>query len=405
MIVIGGIVAVAYRRRAIGRFAIVMAISGMLALIAQITDTPFLQGNSVNREKVEVESQVYGTVDLGKQGREKISVTIYPRELSEKEATALLEQAKTEVVKHSIYLGKNSSPDQIKSELNLPDFLLDRQVSCQWHFSPQGVIGEDGRILLEEVREQKTVIGYVDLSAGKYNQQVELEMVVVPKEENQQDQIVGQVVDEIEQLELQTRSEKRLTLPTEISGHLIRWKQEQSKTSIVLLLGVVAGIATVIGENKEKQRKVQSRQRQLERQYPDFVSKLTILLGAGMSTRSALERIVKTVEEPLRSEILCTSNEMKQGVIETRAYKALGQRIGLRNYKLLTTLLEQNLRLGSRDLQQQLGRQVEEAYKQWEHEYEKAGERMSTAMLIPMMLLLGTVLFLVVLPALIGMRS
>ena len=76
----------------------------------------------------------------------------------------------------------------------------------------------------------------------------------------------------------------------------------------------------LVDNNLDNQYK--KRRFQLERDFPNFISKLILLVNAGLNVRQAIERIVadSNKEEPLYKELQCVISDIKAGVLEYEAY-------------------------------------------------------------------------------------
>src|SRR5699024_3441943 len=100
------------------------------------------------------------------------------------------------------------------------------------------------------------------------------------------------------------------------------------------------------GKQEEELRR-RDRKQQLLKDYPELLSRLTLLLGAGMSMRRALQRMSENYESRKEytgvryayEEIRITCLEMEQGISERTAYERLGERCGLLPYRTFSSLL------------------------------------------------------------------
>jgi len=68
------------------------------------------------------------------------------------------------------------------------------------------------------------------------------------------------------------------------------------------------------------------RQRQLERDAPDFIDVLAITVRAGVGYRAALERVASSLEGPPSEEIVKTLRQMELGAMRRDAFQALRAR-------------------------------------------------------------------------------
>ena len=143
--------------------------------------------------------------------------------------------------------------------------------------------------------------------------------------------------------------------------------------------------------------------------YSEIVSKLNILSGAGMSILKAWERIVKDYEKKTvreskarrfaYEEMKITYYEIQSGISEGSAYAAFGRRCNIHEYLKLGTLLEQNVKKGSKGLSKMLEDEVVDAFEQRKNIAKKLGEEAGTKLMIPMMIMLAIVMFIVLVPA------
>ena len=147
--------------------------------------------------------------------------------------------------------------------------------------------------------------------------------------------------------------------------------------------------------------------------YPDILSKLTVLIGAGFTVRGAWERIALNYRRQVENgtgrrryayeEMLYACRGMQGGQSELHAYKSFGKRCGLQPYRKLTVLLEQNLKRGGRDLSERLRSETDEAFSARLHQARRDGEKAGTKLMIPMFLMFILVLILIMVPAAMAM--
>ena len=123
-------------------------------------------------------------------------------------------------------------------------------------------------------------------------------------------------------------------MPESIDDQTIIWKEKSERMPLKLLfLGMIAAGCVPLVEKSRKQEEEKRRKEKLQSEYPELVSKLTILLGAGMTLSSAWNKIATNYSNkrknntipihPLYEEMLITCHEIESGVGEARAYEAL----------------------------------------------------------------------------------
>jgi len=86
-----------------------------------------------------------------------------------------------------------------------------------------------------------------------------------------------------------------IELPQQVNGKKIVWKEPTiNRSLIIVLMGAVLSVGIFVREKEEKKRSKTEREKQMMLDYPDIVSKLSLLLGAGMNISLAWEKIALT---------------------------------------------------------------------------------------------------------------
>ena len=152
----------------------------------------------------------------------------------------------------------------------------------------------------------------------------------------------------------------------------------------------------------------------MELEYPELVSKIALLLGAGMTLQGALRKIAQTYgtkkksgkeqELPAYEELLVLCREMENGMGEAAAYQRLGERCKNAEYRRLGTMLAQNLKMGSYGLVALLEQEAERAFEVRKASAKRYGEEAGTKLLFPMMLMLGLVIVVLMVPAVMAFQ-
>ena len=177
----------------------------------------------------------------------------------------------------------------------------------------------------------------------------------------------------------------------------------------LIILGFVCVGALSIGKKRDAKKEKEKSIADMDMDYPMIVSELSILMGAGMSFRKALERIVlkytknvrdgKTEMRPGFEQMVITYRRMTDGLSEIQAIEELGMKCESKNYRKLSMLLSQNLRKGSKDLIDCLEKEQQNAFELRKQRAIRAGEEASTKLLIPMAGMLFIVIVILVVPA------
>jgi len=149
--------------------------------------------------------------------------------------------------------------------------------------------------------------------------------------------------------------------------------------------------------NSQMQQNVRKRDEELCKDYPEMVEQFVLLVGAGMTIKSAWIKMTddyqsgldrKQAKRYLYEEMSVTEREMQNGMGEERAYELFAKRTGILCYMKFSALLTQNLRKGSADMLRLLEQEAQDAFQKRKEQAKEAGEKAGTKMLFPMMLML-----------------
>lgn len=176
------------------------------------------------------------------------------------------------------------------------------------------------------------------------------------------------------------------------------------------ILAVLAGLLYYwfrVERPKEERKK---RERQMMADYPDIIAKLTVLTGAGLSLPQAWVRLTADYEAKrqkngirwIYEEMAVTGRQIQNGVSPGRAFGEFGRRTGLHAYIKLGNLLEQNMKKGTKGLNDMLQAEAYQAFEERKHQVRRAGEEISTRLLLPMFMMFGVVLIIIIVPALMS---
>ena len=162
------------------------------------------------------------------------------------------------------------------------------------------------------------------------------------------------------------------------------------------------------GTDRDLKKQVNDRKEQLQLDYPEIVSSLALLIGAGMTVPNAWQRVAKDYrvrkQETGRKryayeEMLLTIYEMESGVAQTKAYERFGRRCRVQCYNRLSSMLSQNVKKGATNLAVLLREEAAYAFEERKHTARRFGEKAGTKLLMPMMMLLCMIMIVIMVPA------
>lgn len=311
-----------------------------------------------------------------------------------------------------LFLKNNTDLYHIMFDIFMPATYPDTKVAIQWNMESWEYVDPDGTVKNERLSEPVSLKVQAVLTLGDQSLVWKRDLRICPPSDPSPDQKLRMLEYQIQKLQEEDGAD--LLLPQEFAGEPIVWYQNLDNRWIWLAVLTIAALCAVMaGQRKEEERVQKQKERSMELDYPKIVSRLSLYMGAGISTRKAWERIVEDYGKKSREkkecraayEEMCTAlHEMQSGISEALAYERFGTRCHMPAYLKLGTLLSQNLRKGTRNLSELLKEEAEEAFENRKALAKQMGEECESKLLLPMMLMLLTILIMVMYPAVVSFQ-
>ena len=332
---------------------------------------------------------------------------VQERKYNREQLKKLYERAKQELEK--AVLGENERLEHVKSDLVLLEELPGYPFRIGWDSGNYNVIDTDGTVRGESIPETGEQVAlhalftYEDFAA-EYLFYIQ----VFPKTLTEEERKEQRIREAAEKAEAESREEETFLLPSESEGEILLWRGKGDATWLIIFAGAVcAAVLVYFLKDEDLKKEIKKREMQMLLTYPEMVSKLSIYLGAGMTLKSAWEKICAEYEckkaergsNAVYEEMNIACQEIKSGMPEAKAYEQFGKRCGLQLYSKFSALLTQNLRKGSTRLGPLLKEESRLAFEERKNSAKKAGEEAGTRLLLPMMMMLCVVMVMLLLPA------
>lgn len=183
----------------------------------------------------------------------------------------------------------------------------------------------------------------------------------------------------------------------------------QGDSTSLFLSGIaVAGyVAMPFVVDKGLDDKIQERRLNIQLEFPDFITKLTLLVNAGMTISKAWEKIVTDVTKKsmLYDEMKYTLAEIHAGKSEPVAYEEFGRRCKIKEIIKFVSVIILNLKKGGAEVVPVLRVQGNECWEMRKSVAKRLGEEASTKILIPLMIMLVGIIVIVATPAILSFSS
>ena len=388
-----------------GKVLLIIVISAAMAVISMfMTDNSDKLFCSIKRPEPGEESQVKRINVVGEDGESitSVDVEIAPRIMTQDEAAGCFEKAYEEIA--GIMCGRNKDLEHVTSNLVF---------SLTWYSGNYEIINYNGNVNNIGFSENecqnvelKLIMEYED-----YKSEYDFAVTVYAREYSTGDRRKIQAQKDIEAAVSSSRMDENINLPQYIADSKVHYEESEKPVSPLLfvLLGGAAILVVIIADKKKVKDNAIKRKKELLYDYSEVVSKLTLLLGAGMTTRMAWHKIAadykdniehgKAVRRPVYDEICKTDYNIQAGISELKAYEQFGKRCDTREYMKLAALLQTNIRKGTKELRRLLEEETADAFEKRKNMAKIKGEEATTKLLMPMMMMLMIVMAIIMIPA------
>ena len=391
---------------------------GIVAWMVQEADPVIKTGNVLERPAADdsyKEQELY-IKGLFESGREvPFDLRIYPKQYTKEEAYSLYEEILDQIPEK--IRGENLSLKEVRKDLDLITVWPEYGISLSWQSSEPEILESDGTLHSEKLEEdlaagieQQKIDLTVRMSDGNWPEEYSLSVTVKPVLYTEKEQKIRDFANLLKREEEAQQGSQTLTLPSEYEGRTISYHGPKRPVFVQMcFLGVTVAVLLCLKEKSDCKKAEEDRKNQLLMDHSEMLSRLIIFLGAGMSIRTAWDKIAEDYKRAVKEgrsekhyvyeEMYITSSRLKSGISEAKAFAEFGTRCGLQQYMKLSGLLEQNRKNGSKNLRETLRLEMADAFEQRKHQARRMGEKAGTKLLIPLFLLLGVVMVMIMVPA------
>ncbi len=308
-------------------------------------------------------------------------------------------------------LGDNEDFSHVTRKLNLITG-MDGGIEIKWQVSDPGVISVSGVIGENIPMEGAGVEIVMNMTYGGFSRSFKIPVTVWPDEnaEDGRSALTAYINDAI----AEDPEAPQAALPKEYkdSALILRRKEHTTGQNLALLF-LIAALLMAIRAGSRLEEAFAKRNRSLEEDYPDIVSRLAILFSAGLTIPAAWERLAADYERELTKnksirygyeELRLTALELANTGYSDRVFYDFGKRCGSGRYMRLADILDQNMRKGTMQLTVFMEQEAAQAFELRKLQAAKTGEEAGAKLLLPMMMMFGLVIAMVVVPAWSGMK-
>lgn len=305
-----------------------------------------------------------------------------------------------------LILGNNNSLEAVDSDLDLRENYEEYPFTVKWNSLTPELIANSGKlweISKTDEKQGEKVLLKARVTYGEHTWEENVQVTICNSEEMKEKLFYEELENLITEAQMKNRENTTWQLPLEYKGEHLEWEEKRNDYGISIFIFFAAvGILVYWMSDFDLHKELQKRRDAMKREYPDVVRMLTLYLGAGMSVRNALFRIVTDAEHKnsyICKEIAVTLREIQNGSSEVGAYERLGKRTGLKEYVRVCAFMTQNIKKGNKTLLLCLKEEVKTVTDERMQSGRKLLEEAETKMLLPMVMMLAVVMLMITIPA------
>ena len=148
--------------------------------------------------------------------------------------------------------------------------------------------------------------------------------------------------------------------------------------------------------------KASNRRDTIARQFPNMVSKLTLLITSGMIVGKAWKETAYSQDTEIYIEMQKTSEELDNLVSPEAAYGGFLKRCNTKETAKLASIIMQNLSKGNTEIGKLLKEIAKESWQERRHLAKRDSEKANAKLIIPTMIMFVAILFMIMVPVAIN---
>ena len=179
---------------------------------------------------------------------------------------------------------------------------------------------------------------------------------------------------------------------------------EKNDGLIMMVLGFAAAAAVFYYYSNSFDGRIEKLNFIYMRDFPGAISTIALLVNAGMFLRDAWKQVAYSSDEPLYMQMRIVVDDMNNGVSEADAIFAFANRCSTKEIRKFATLITQAIEKGGSDLTDSLTKQAGLLMNEKRQLTLQQGEKASSKLMIPIVLIFVGILIIIMLPILANLN-
>ena len=173
----------------------------------------------------------------------------------------------------------------------------------------------------------------------------------------------------------------------------------------LMVLSLLCIAAVFVIKDRQIKDKISKKSKLLEDEFPLFLSKLAILTDAGVTIKSAIERIsFKMPENLLKRQLMYLVRDFSYGKSDEICFEGFARRCKTKGAAAFSTLILQSIKKGGGELSAILRMYAKTSWDKKKADIKISGEEKAMKLMIPTMLIFIALMILMAAPAIVNMN-
>lgn len=176
------------------------------------------------------------------------------------------------------------------------------------------------------------------------------------------------------------------------------------KSALGFLVGLLLSVVFPYGVQSAINSAIAAKKDSILGEFPKMVSKLTLLVNAGMLLRRAWDEVANSNEDdPLYSEMRAASQDILEGMTVEAAMDAFATRCGVKEIRKFSSIYVQAVKRGAGESIDSMKIMADEAWEQKKQLSKQKGELAASKLLVPNMIMFLGIMIVVIVPMIANM--
>lgn len=309
--------------------------------------------------------------------------------------------------------GENNDLKHVYKPLNL--YTKDPQTSVyiKWASNRPDLVDYRGNVFSQEIKEEEEIILTAELELGEVKEEFEINLTIVPFETSASlEDIIKMRIERVMRYLNDNDTGSYLILPKTIEGQKVKWYAPKKRSALLIsIIMLIAVFILLSNKYSDVDKNIKRKKLEIERDFPDFISKLVLLLNAGLIVQIALEKISADYmkynkigdKRPLYEELTVALNNVNESnttlVLELRNFAI---RCKVKEIMRFVSIVNENIHMGS-DLIDKLQSEADQTWRNRKNKAEELGRLAETKLTFPLVILLIVLITIIITPAMMEM--